>query len=510
MDHGSKADHEHNLLQRETSTSKPNDNEKANTAPASSNNLVLLVLGDGDFSYSYDLARYLCNIKATNSPATTSILTSFPVRSKRLHLIATGLDSAKAVAEKYKDSGFLLKNLQALDNEDIGLKVSVHHGINAVQNNNKTTTTTSDGDGFLARGAHHVLFNHPHLGEENAALHSQFLCHLFHSVRRTWMVSTENTKDCNKKSFFHLTLVKGQYERWKCQKAAERNGMVLLCKHPFRSPQVVNQSSYYQHRRHQTGKSFAARTTGSEMYTFVPMEAPAANAAEKEADALLTATLFDLAAASDTNQRSSSSSQSSNTFPCPHCDKSFREERSRKNHIKSVHPDSADNGGGEGNKKRKHNTIDIYATSSSDTYACELCQSKEKTGPRLFKSARALEDHKKAKHTVHTVIQPDWHKKEMARNDDKVSGDDKSKEETCKSNEFGRCDVCGAFYTNEQAKKEHLKTFLPSDVTIQYGGIQQHVASLLPHKCSYCQKAFREERARKQHENFCSSRPSTD
>jgi hypothetical protein len=115
----------------------------------SGTSVTFLTLGDGDFSYSLDLARYLAS--------------SLHYNNTDLALIASGIDSFEQVLEKYKDSPFLLKQLQSTTSTstESSLSVSIQHGINAIVD--KESPIKAD----------HVLFNHPHVGTEGE---SKSLC----------------------------------------------------------------------------------------------------------------------------------------------------------------------------------------------------------------------------------------------------------------------------------------------------------------------------------------------
>ena len=147
-----------------------------------------------------------------------------------------------------------------------------------------TSTATPPGSAcHLPRPANVVIFNHPHLGIEDAVLHKRFLAHLFYSVATYWLSSPsfsfgaaslrsqsaapEKKKITNNnKSVFYLTLAAGQWERWKGRESAQRHGLILLHRCPFQPPILPfasnnnnnSKQAYYQLRRHQTGKSFAA------------------------------------------------------------------------------------------------------------------------------------------------------------------------------------------------------------------------------------------------------------
>lgn len=480
------------------------------TATKNRKGITLLVLGDGDFSFSLDWARYL----AHNSSI-------YP--SSSIHLKATGLDTQEALLAKYTDSTFLLSKLKGLDetlrqkidakflntseshiNKDKRpiFRVSVHHGVNAICQPDESAPSSS-----LGRSrAQHVVFHHPHLGTEDAALHSQFLCHLFFSVATVWLAEDEpqhdttnnDSADVNdntpRQNYFHLTLVKGQFTRWKCTEAMERHGMILIDRRPFCPPKVEH--PYYQHRRHQTGRSFHARAPeGSETFTFVRRTTeslPATNRSLKEEGddgtssnnnndrvVKLVGMLLETTSPRVETVKVNKTSNNNNcgAFPCPDCDKVFQEERSRNCHIKAVHGSAAD-------KKRKRQ--------DDATYSCSLCRSKD-GGPRLFQSSQALEAHQQAKHFAeHTEIKPDWLKIMPVTLTISKKGE----------SDLGCCDICGVNFTSSMSREDHRNMFVPSDVA---NGT--HKADPLLFECTYCKRAFRENRAQRQHENFCKAKP---
>jgi len=358
-------------------------------------------------------------------------------------------------------------------------------------------------------------------------MHSQFLCHLFHSVTTYWLrgrgtadataAAAADDDDTKKGSFhcccyFHLTLVKGQFERWKCDHAAKRHGMIMVDRRTFTPPHLNDSDeSYYQHRRHQTGRSFAARAPeGSETYTFVRMNDCSTTDKEHEQEqvsGLVTSILGNIGDAVDSNgtitpkDNNGVSKSHKNMFLCPHCHKSFSEERSRKSHIKAVHADNLE----FGCKKRKRNNDDVVG---APMFPCILCHSKDNDNgsTRLFASAQALKDHQTAKHFAeHEEIKPDWYKHshfvtsgQTARDDSSGSADD-----------FGSCDICGLKYSNTESRQSHKFAFVPFDVRSSLNttaGAAPDLVQVLPFQCCYCEKLFREDRARKQHENFCKAK----
>jgi len=397
------------------------------SAHSDGDELTFLTLGDGDFSFSLDLARYLAEESSKS-------LKGHPT----FRLVATGFDSLDELAEKYKDAHFTLRQLRHLDSSS-AVSVSVHHSVNAVD---------ADAVGERTFPGTNVIFNHPHLGTEDSMLHSQFLCHLFHAVDKVWLKND---------GLFHLTLANGQFERWNCLAAAERQSMVQVDRCPFQSPPVKD--PYYRYRRHQTGKSFANRTPGgSETITF-------ARRADKKWVNCKSCCVFWYS--------EEGTEQKETPYECPYCDRTFREKRSVKNHIQSKH---------DGEKKRKRD--------AKESWTCPHCGDKE----RIFESSQALNDHMQAKHNaLHTEIAPDW--------SEKVKTGKTAKGGAVGSVDgYSTCDVCGLVFTTQHEAREHGKQFAPS--TESSKDLKGNF------KCSFCSKSFRERRAVLQHENFCTKTSS--
>lgn len=389
-----------------------------------------LTLGDGDFSFSLDLAQYLYSEK--NDKAANDIF-----------LAATSVDSAEGLRTKYHDFEFISSKLIT-----ISKNISIHHNINAIVN---------DFDKSIPKDQfQHVIFNHPHIGTENASLHNRFLSHFFHSCYYYWLKPA---------GIIHLTLVKEQCERWFCLESASKQGFILLNRVDFTIPPSSDGKdaaiSYYQHRRHQSGKGFAARTEGSEVLTF---------GRKVDQNNFLVRCLpwYDAISVNKVTKTSKHEKRKveqkitdDKPFQCNKCSKKFREERSLKNHIQNMHRTNL----------------------SNEVIKCEMC-----VPPRIFSTKEALHDHKLSKHSGQfTNIKPDWCASKMG--------------DTCvvvKSKEvqnFGCCSICLQSYNSMKEKDDHLLQFVPPAEDVKEAW-----------KCNICCKTFREERALLQHSNHCNLR----
>ncbi|KAG7344944.1 protein of unknown function DUF2431 containing protein [Nitzschia inconspicua] len=437
-----------------------------------------LTLGDGDFTFSLDLARYLSQQQQSRSSSMDDGCNDSPATAI---LVATGIDSLKELTEKYKDTPFILDQLCQLQSPKLG--ISIHHGVNAIVHDPINKNNDPNGNVPPKTKADHVIFHHPHLGTEDAVLHGQFLAHIFHSATHYWMNDNDGV--------FHLTLVQGQFERWKCQAAAARHGLVLLHQECFTPPPVPN--STYNYRRHQTGRSFATRRPASKSITYTfgrennekRLSPPCLPWKGQPSPIELSMTIV--------KEKAKENDDDSIHLPCPFCDKMFREERSRKCHIRDRHPNGDVHcSTQEPGKKRSRDVGDAV-------FECTKCTDAS-GGRRVFQSDDALQAHVRAKHNgMHTYIAPDWSiaKKNSLKQNSMMSDSFHSVQPSASPRgiEDMECKICGATIWSSTLS-DHLLSFVPSTECTLY-------------QCSFCSKSFREERARLQHENFCTIRVQT-
>ena len=513
--------------------------------------ISFLTLGDGDFSYSLDLARYLASSDSFSSVSSTqtplddvSAIDSGQEASRkksRSYLIVTGIDSHDELIQKYKDAPFFLRQLQAMNKTNpngsqtnrFPVDIEIVHGINAIVDTTDRKHATNHYDGADKGGSaeaiqstlikstrlnekfkfksDHVIFNHPHLGREDAELHSRLLCHLLHSAAQFWMKPSGGV--------FHLTLARGQYERWNCHEAAERNGLVLLEQNEFRPPpppssntnhanaeggitsgksgtkkqrQQRKHRTYYQYRRHQTGKSFESRRAegGSETFTFGRANDSPSYVATclpwQHTDQSLQLTTND-------NQQQEPHQPTTAPLPCPYCTKVFVEERSRKCHIRDKHKEDVNTNTRDSKKqKQEYESSQLHHQWQPELlYYCELCQPDESGSRRQFPSAQALQDHMQAVHTArHKNILPDW-----SKNVGNATATSTAEQGVDDVVNFGSCAICGLVFREQSHARQHGGEFVPPNMSSE-----EEPAKF---QCSFCSKTFREDRARKQHENFC-------
>ena len=486
-----------------------------------------LTLGDGDFSYSLDLCLHLAHGRTGGT---------VPSAAAATRVTCSGIDVAEELRAKYRDAPSILGKILALDQERAKrrerkraarkrkregtgaggdgsaeeaavtrpppplprpLAIDVVHGLNAIifpqeeggeRGAAAAASPSPPGGGSFAHD--HVIFNHPHLGTESAALHGRFLCHLFRSCSDTFL---------SPGGVLHLTLALGQAERWACLEAAEGQGMELLHRGPFRPPPPpkpvaeaggdgggmrLPPRAHYQSRRHQSGRSFRGRSRGSETLTFGRAVEGGRNSARGWGGYCLP-----------WQELPPDGGDGPPGFRCPLCPREFAEERSRNSHALTCRASGTGGDGGGG------------GPCSPPAFSCRLCAG------RTFGTAKGLEDHLRAKHSgAHSDLKPGWARACLEAGTagagaSDTGTDDGTDAEDAPPGRFGSCGICGLAYHTAGHRAAHRSEFVPPPFKAGAGGgggANAEDACGRPFRCSRCPKRFRDERAVRQHENFCS------
>jgi hypothetical protein len=448
---------------------------------------AILLLGEGDFSFSLDVCRYL------------SLTVDRKAAKRPYRIVCTGIDSLYQLADKYRDADFILGEIRSLDHP-ASLSISIHHEVNAIVPWDEvdvlpaTRVSISTDTLCPVQRYHYVIFNHPHLGKEDAQLHSRFLAHLFYSISHHWLAHldpkscmdpsrhiVDNSKSnySTKPGTFHLTLAKGQCERWHCLQSAKEQGFLLLYRGPFVVPSLEdwNVSSaplprtcyrnQYKLRRHQSGQSFSKQIVtsgGSETFIFGRIQEWSHSLTVASKDLFLLPW--------QPSQPQPQVDTLRNPLSCSVCGKVFVDDRSIRKHWDSVHSD----------------------TSTHGSFLCDLCPN-----PRSFSNREALTNHKVSKHWgEYTFVQPDWASAKNNHHLDKKEKVVEEQEDTNPHHEMEPCKVCSFRFQNEVEKMNHVLEMIP----IQ-GISPTESVSTIEYPCSKCSKRFRDQRAQFQHENFC-------
>jgi len=536
------------------------------------------------------MCRYIASLSSANDRSVCKVLekkvsdnnntSSQPQNYSNISysITCTGVDTLSELGDKYKDIEFILRNIRTCSDstpstnsncktdtntslDRIQIDTTILHGINAVDATDCNDNTTNNNT--INKSYDHVIFNHPHLGTEDAQLHSRFLQHFFCASTKRWL---------SKSGVLHLTLVIGQCERWKCIEGALKHGLVLLRRGEFIPPPPPikndaqggksdegNNRTYYKLRRHQSGRSFANRRR-MQQQQYGDQCLPVNNSSQNDSETLVFGRACDYPttdieaahnlclllpwesmSAADNDEQDTSNTTSTPALsnekttnincahPCKYCSKGFDEKRSLKNHMMCSHPDSDEvkvwnmEKSKKKNKKRKLKDCNnsSQATSSNDVeevtgppWICTLCdevpqkkandQSNELLQPptrRIFPHKQALLDHQRAKHTgLHLNVKPDWYSKTC---DEKIPTQEGKNKQPGGDRLESSCPICDYQYTTEMDKIRHEMEFIPSSSEIAQGNSNSSISSATGYKCSRCSKTFRELRGKLQHENFC-------
>ncbi|KAF4700064.1 hypothetical protein FOZ63_018195, partial [Perkinsus olseni] len=169
----------------------------------------ILILGDGDFSFSASLAEALLSPddEERRLPVLSLYLGLHPDTST-IRLLCTSFDTREDLDKKYGRA--VEANLKILQDYNI----SVQHGIDAVRLP----------EGMRGELFDVIIWNHPHLGVEDAKLHQVLMAHFADSARRVLRSDGRVL----------LCLVEGQAKRWNLANLASLNGLHLIGKpRPF-------------------------------------------------------------------------------------------------------------------------------------------------------------------------------------------------------------------------------------------------------------------------------------
>ncbi|TMW55377.1 hypothetical protein Poli38472_013268 [Pythium oligandrum] len=240
----------------------------------------------------------------------------------------------------------------------------------------------------------------------------------------------------------HLTLADGQPERWEARERGTKAGLVLVEEIEDVDAHPVY-SVDYERKRHQNGKSFHRVLLHGEKKQQDSTLFIFARPEAKRPPIAPTTTLKRKADTQDAHEYSE--------YNCETCVKSFKTAQGLRTHMHMVHEL------GQG-----------MPSSSNGRYPCDMCD-------RTFKNEDARRQHQTSKHGKDPQIRPDWFK-----------GDDN---DVPSANDQLTCEICGFSFADQAAFDEHWSQLQPK--------------AALRLACHGCKKVFDEERALRQHQNFC-------
>ncbi|GMF38246.1 unnamed protein product [Phytophthora fragariaefolia] len=432
--------------------SEPHREQAPSIPPPASRPWRVLTVGDGNFSYSLALARQ----HESRGDDTCA-----------LQLTATSYDSYDELVAKYPECKRICIQLKELG-------ASVLHRVDATNVRESLVAANATADKFDA-----VVFNHPHCGEENVRRHQSLLSHFYASALE--VLEEGSSLENDEESGILLTLAEGQPERWQAVERALSAGLRLH----RQVDDVDNDDKFgvaYERKRHQNGKSFhqvtlhgekkkqastlfvfRRQTPGDKVDAVKPAVASAAETASEGADV-------------KKSRKRKADSELPLEFACSQCERSFKSAQGLRTHVHMVHEL-------EGGAPKKV------------LLPCEFCD-------RTFKKEDARRQHQLAKHGQDPLIKPDWYEQQQAAaGSESTAAVGAAQESTAPSTtrsttEPKTCSICQLSFSSVQDFDAHWQKLQPR--------------AAAKRKCAACEREFDEERALRQHQNFCSSKKTTE
>eukprot|EP01035_Chromulina_nebulosa_P027848 gene27848-36676_t len=424
-------------------------------------------------------------------------------------LIATSFDSLAEIAVKYPEAISLIDELNKFELSD------ALHSIDAT-NLGKCLSDKSTFDC--------IIFNFPHLGTENCFQHSSFLAHIFDSAKYIMKNST---------STLNIALSESQSIRWKLFEQAQRNNFELVERIP------ITEKSWpgYEMKRHQNGKSFKTKVENCFHFCFRLYN----NEVSYEFSSNILSVLHSkVSAASLSSSRSSiegeknqkilsssknsrklkrnvyiltegmyapvsesSSGRGSDSWMCTCCDQIFKSEQGARTHCYQVHCLQAEGGQGQQSKLLRTSIsppTNLATGREGAEGAREFIDLVCVDCSRSFRDSPSLQQHRKAKHGAYPVLQPGWAmNKEVAVDPPpppppiavEPNAPPQGSSLSSTSPLSIGCPVCGVLFSDAHELQMHMENgFRPVSVERLF-------------KCPTCTRDFFDERALRQHCNFC-------
>ena len=383
-----------------------------------------------------------------------------------LSFVATTFDDAVSLQCKYPESTHILTKLRERTN------VTIQHQINAISLPPQLGTFSM------------IVFNHPHLGIEDAASHRTLLAHFFHSCRARLRSGGQ----------IFVSLIEGQPERWKLLEEARRCDFTAVRHIPLDPLQFPE----YEIKRTHSGRSFVSEhakkqsnfSQSSMFFCFVrSSDAPMYSTKKRTLDSVPTAEtrkrkqeknteennwedqhqrkrkISGSSTGSTTTTTTTTSNRQVNT--CNLCQREFSTAQGLKTHTHQVH------------------VLNLYA--SAKRLECSICAQIPDAIGRSFASEQSLEQHVLAKHGADQTIQP--HPRQYAVIADGGSSNSGN------GGSSTRCHICRNVFLDQSAYELHFTKLEP-------------VVLKPSHACTLCSRVFGDTRALRQHRNFCGRKKS--
>lgn len=434
-----------------------------------------LLLGEGNFTFAASLSRHLFRDDKRGGSRKGGVA----------EVVATSFDSEEQVLSKYPEARGVLSQLQQFS--------QLVHGVDATR---PLVQQLASGEDKNAALFDCIIFNFPHLGVEDARMHSSMLAHSMACIGAALRDDS---------SVFVLTLADAQAVRWRMEGMAARNGLELIEALAFRDTDWPG----YEIKRHQSGKSFKSRVKDCSYFLFRKASPTKQSGTVKHALHIHLLELRSVALPLDATvkcckrkeaggygegegpkgkQRGKDSKKSKRvfitstndcfvetlqdgaaTFECLKCQRKFSSEHAVRTHIYSFHVLT-----GTATADTAIDHVD-----GPDSTTCMQCD-------KSFDSSHALLQHCRSVHGRHAPAKPCW-----AAASSTGAATTISTTTATLADGAHECSICGfVFTTHEELQSHALEGTQPRDKTLRV-------------PCLTCNRLFLDERSLSQHLNVC-------
>lgn len=449
--------------------------------------MKIAFVGEGDFSFTYSLSQSFLGIIKPHEAFDGQrrfIDLNGDIPIDNIKVFPTSYDSHEDLMAKYPQTDGYIKFMSKSPH------FCIKHGVNAWKLS----------ESFEKESLTGVIWNHPHIGIEDCSLHSCVLSHFYYSAQE--VIAPQG--------FIQIMLLSGQIFRWDAIRLAQEQGLEVVDCFLFDSSHFP----HFESKRNERAQSFKnghvkrhhLLSTGSNpelhggldswVLRFKRKHMISASEKKKGEDGERDLEDFLMRKKGESNadrnkllgdeilvtwesiekdgKKKKHKDEGPSVYRCGHCSKVFGDMRGIKNHIISQHKPIENEGDDNLNKQSCYNCVEC-GKSYADETALQQHQISRHSG--VFAGSKLSYDLSRMTKKRSSILNCDTLKsRDITSAADGLQDDNEE------------CKACGRMF--------------------EKGNYEQHLMSLIPTvsfdiPCENCGKMFKEQRALRQHLNFC-------